>query len=192
MRFAREPLAGTVPYAYDVAWNQVREPDANTQQALALVAGATLCIATFVAWLVLAPFKPMHIGYATLAIAAIIVMFLHELSHAMAFTMKRSDDLRVACAWRKWRLSVRYEGAVTRNHYVLVLVAPLVALSAVPVVVSWVASAHSGDIALVSIINALVSGGDFIAGMLVLAQVPAGALMRRQGDVVLWKARSSA
>jgi hypothetical protein len=173
-----------------VAWNQVRELDDSIQQVLSLVAGASLCFATLVLWLMVAPFKPVHIGYTTLAVAAFIVVVLHELAHALAFTAKRGQDLRVGLAWRKWRLSMRYEGALSRGHYILVLAAPLAAISLLPVAVSCVDSLHSGDIVLVSMLNALSCGGDLTAALLVLAQVPAGALVRRQGDVVLWRTRA--
>ena len=186
MRFAREPVLASAPYAYDSAWNQVREPDSGLLQILALVTGATLCVAVLVGWILLAPFKPVRIDYATFAVAALLVVVLHEFTHAVVFTMKRGD-LRVGCALRKGRLSMRYEGAVSRNHYVLVLTAPLLAVSLLPVAVALLVRIDSGDVVLISMLNALTSGSDVIAAMLVLVQVPAGALIRRQGDTVLWK-----
>ena len=187
MRFAREPVLASPPYAYDTAWNQVREPDSGVLQVLALVTGATLCVAVLAGWLLFAPFKPVRIDYATFAVAALVVVVLHEFAHAVAFTMKRGSDLRVGFAFRKGRLSMRYEGAVGRNHYVLVLTAPLLAVSLLPVAVASLAAIGSGDVVLISMLNALISGSDVIAAMLVLVQVPAGALIRRQGDTVLWK-----
>ena len=189
MRFAREPVVASVPYAYDLAWNQVREPEQGAQRVLSLVAGATLCIATLVAWLVVAPFKPMRIGYSTLVSAAIIVAVLHELVHAIAFMAKRGSDLRVSLLCRKWRPSMRYEGALARDHYIVVLAAPLLVLSLLPIAVSYVAALHRGEIVLISMLNALSCGGDLVAALLVLAQVPPGTLVRRQGDLVLWKPR---
>jgi len=165
----------------------VREPDSGLLQILALVTGATLCVAVLVGWILLAPFKPVRIDYATFAVAALVVVVLHEFAHAVAFTMKRGSDLRVGFALRKGRLSMRYEGAVGRNHYVLVLTAPLLAVSLLPVAVASLAAIGSGDVVLISMLNALTCGGDVIAAMLVLVQVPAGALIRRQGDTVLWK-----
>jgi len=187
MRFAREPVVASAPYAYDTAWNQVREPDSGLLQILALVTGAALCVAVLVGWMLLAPFRPIRIDYATFAVAALIVLVAHELAHAVAFTLKRGADLRVGCALRKGRLSMRYEGAVTRNHYVLVLIAPLLAVSLLPVAVASLVSIASGDVVLISMLNALTCGSDVIAAMLVVVQVPPGALMRRQGDTVLWK-----
>jgi hypothetical protein len=191
MRFAREPVVASAPYAYDLAWNQVREPDEGVHRILSLVAGATLCIATLVLWLVVAPFKPVRIGYSTLIVAAFIVAIVHELAHAIAFTARRGSDVRVGLLWRRWRLSMRYDGALSRRHYLVVLAAPLVVVSLLPVAVSYFAALHSGDIVLISMLNALSCGSDFVAALLMLVQVPAGTLVRRQGDVVLWKARAA-
>lgn len=192
MRFARELQHDAVPYAYDRAWNQLREPEGDVAQVFALVAGATLCVAVLVSWLLFAPFKPIRIDYVTFAVAIVIVLFLHELAHALAFTLRRGHSLRVECEWRRRRLQFRYEGMVSRNHYVAVLAAPLAAVSFIPVAASAIATSGSGDLVLISMLNALVSGGDVVAALMVVLQVPAGALVRRQGDVVLWKGRGSA
>jgi len=60
-------------------------------------------------------------------------------------------------------------------------------LSLLPVAVASLVSIASGDVVLISMLNALTCGSDVIAAMLVVVQVPPGALMRRQGDTVLWK-----
>jgi hypothetical protein len=188
MQFAREPLVSSSPYPYDVAWRQVYEIDANVGQVLSIVAGAMLCIATFVLWLVAVPFRPVHIDYATLIVATVMVLFFHELAHALIFTCGRSRGLRVECAWQKYRPHLRYHGAVSRSRYIAVLMAPLVLVSLLPIAVSVVLSLRAGDVMLISLLNALVSGGDAIAAAFVLLQVPANAIVQRRGDCVIWKA----
>lgn len=187
MRFARELQADAVPYAYDMAWNRLREPEGGVAQVFALVAGAVLCIAVLVSWLLFAPFNPIRIDYVTFGVAITIVLFFHELAHALAFTLRRGRSLRVECAWRRRPIRLRYEGAVSRSHYLAVLAAPFAAVSLLPVAASAVAALGSGDLVLISMLNALVCGGDVLAAVLVVLQVPVGALVRRQGDVVLWK-----
>ena len=76
---------------------------------------------------------------------------------------------------------------MSRAHYIAVLVAPLLAVSLVPVVVSLALSLHSGDLVLISLLNALVSGGDAIAAAFVLLQVPANAIVQRRGECVIWR-----
>ena len=188
MQFAREPLVGSSPYPYDIAWRQVYEIDANVGQVLSIVAGAVLCIAAFGLWLLAVPFKPVRIDYPTLLIATVMVLFFHELAHAIMFTWGRARGLRVECAWQKYRPHLRYHGAVSRSRYIAVLLAPLVAVSVVPILVSAALSLHSGDLVLISLLNALVSGSDAIAAAFVLLQVPANAIVQRRGDCVIWRA----
>ena len=191
MQFAREPLVGSSPYPYDVAWRQVHEIGADVGLVLSLVAGGVLCMTTFILWIVSVPFSPVRVDYATLLLATAMVLFFHEFAHAAMFTCGRSRGLRVECAWQKYRPHLRYHGAVSRSRYIAVLLAPLVAVSIVPIVASVVLSIHSGDLVLISLLNALVSGGDVIAAGLVLLQVPANAVVQRRGDCVIWKAASA-
>ena len=188
MQFAREPLVGSSPYPYDVAWRQVHDLDGEAGMVISLVAGAVLCMATFAVWLLAVPFHSIRIDYATLLVATAMVLFFHELAHAIAFTCGRARGLRVECAWQKYRPHLRYHGAVSRARYIAVLFAPLAAVSIAPVAASIVLSLRSGDLVLISLLNALASGGDAIAAALVLLQVPANAVVQRRGECVIWRA----
>ena len=125
MQTAREPIVGSSPYPYDFAWRQVHEFDGSAGLVVTLVAGAMLCMATLVMWIVLVPFNPVRIDYQTLLVATALVLFFHELSHAVAFSCGRARGLRVECAWQKYRPHLRYQGAVSRTHYLAVLAAPI-------------------------------------------------------------------
>jgi hypothetical protein len=61
------------------------------------------------------------------------------------------------------------------------------AITLMPIVASVALSLHSGDLVVVSVLNALVSGGDVLAAALVLLQVPANGIVQRRGDCVIWK-----
>ena len=192
MRLAREPAVESLFYPYDSEWRQVSEPDGDVAQVCALAAGAILCLAALVCWLLFAPFRPVRVDYVTIAAALAIVVVVHELTHAVAFTCGRRRSLRVELHWRKYTPQLRYQGAVSRTHYVVVLAAPFVVVSLGAVAFSALLSIGSGDLVLISLLNALVSGADLVAATLVLGQVPAEALVRRHGDLVLWKPRTSA
>jgi hypothetical protein len=188
MQFAREPLVGSSPYPYDLAWRQVHDIAADMGQVFSIVVGAVLCIAAFTLWIVAVPFHPVRIDYASLIVATTIVVFFHELAHAATFTWGRDRGRRVECAFQKYRPHLRYHGAVSRSRYIAVLLAPLVALTLLPIVASVALSLHSGDLVVISLLNALVSGGDVLAAALVLLQVPANGIVQRRGDCVIWKA----
>jgi hypothetical protein len=187
MQFAREPLVGSSPYPYDLAWRQVHDIAADVGQVFSVVAGAVLCIAAFALWIVTVPFNPVRIDYATLIIATAMVLFFHELAHAAAFTWGRDRGRRVEVVWQKYRPHLRYHGAVSRSRYIAVLLVPLVAVTLLPILASIALSLRSGDLVVISLLNALVSGGDVLAAALVLLQVPARAVVQRRGDCVIWK-----
>jgi hypothetical protein len=188
MQIVREPLVGSSPYPYDAAWRQVHDIAADVGQVFSVIAGAVLCIAAFALWILAVPFHPVRIDYATLIIAAAIVLFFHELAHAATFTWGRDRGRRVEVVWQKYRPHLRYHGAVSRARYIAVLLAPLFAITLLPVVASVALSLRSGDLVVISLMNALVSGGDILAAALVLLQVPANGIVQRRGDCVIWKA----
>ncbi|MFO1303222.1 MAG: DUF3267 domain-containing protein [Burkholderiales bacterium] len=190
MKVAPQPLAGPVD-PYDVAWRQVQDLDASVAQVASLVAGAALCMATFAMWIVLVPFHPVRIGYGTLLFAAAVVVLLHELAHIVAFLVGRPRGADIDLVWRHRRPSLQYRGAVSRTRYLVVLIAPLAAISLFPILASVVLSLRSGDLVLVSMLNALVSGTDAVAAALVLLQVPPGAFLQRRGPCVIWRATAS-
>ena len=187
MQTVRGPLVGSSPYPYDFTWRRVHELDGSIGLVINLVAGTMLCMATLVLWLVLVPFKPVRIDYATLLVATAFVLFFHEFAHAMAFSCGRARGLRIECAWQRYRPNLRYHGAVSRTHYLVVLAAPIVIVSLVPIVLSFALSLRSGYLVLISLLNALVSGGDAIAAALVLLQVPEHSYIERRGESVIWK-----
>ena len=187
MQFVREPLVGSSPYPYDVAWRQVHEVGDEVGLVLSAFSGLLLCLATFALWMTV-PFHAVRIDYATVMVATVMVLFFHELAHAAMFTCGRARGLRVECAWQKYRPHLRYHGAVSRSRYIAVLLAPLAVVSIAPIAVSLLLSLHSGDLVLISLLNALVSGGDAVAAALVLLQVPANAVVQRRGECVIWRA----
>ena len=191
MQTAREPIVGSSPYPYDFAWRQVHELDGGAGFVVTIVAGAMLCMATLVLWLVSVPFNPVRVDYQTLLVATALVLFFHELAHAVAFSCGRARGLRIECAWQKYRPHLRYQGAVSRTHYLAVLAAPIVAVSLMPIAISLLLSLRSGDVVLVSLLNALVSGGDAVAAALVFLQVPGHAFVQRRGELVIWKPAGS-
>jgi hypothetical protein len=85
----------------------------------------------------------------------------------------------------------QYDGVLSRNRYLLVLLMPLLAISLLPMgacALLEVASAPRFCI-VVFLFNALVCGEDVLAALLVVTQVPVDGLIRRQGDATLWTAR---
>ena len=189
MRSARAPVTDVFHYLHDAGWREVREPDARMTQLFGLIAGAALCVGTLVLWLVLVPSKPIRIDYVALVLALLVAFVLHELTHAVVFTWRSPRTRRVEIVWRRHHPEIRYEGATSRLHYLTVLAMPFFAISLAPIAAAMLLRIAPGDLVLVSLLNALFCGADLVAFVLAREQVPAGAMVRRQGDALFWRPR---
>src|SRR5689334_4108461 len=77
--------------------------------------------------------------------------------------------------------------ALRRNRLLLVYMLPLLVISILPLIVCRSLGMNSGILMLASIANALFAGGDIFCFLLILAQVPANAMVRNQGWATWWK-----
>ena len=187
MRSARAPGTEALFCSADTGWNHLPEPHAA--QVAVLAAGALLCVTTLVLWLLLAPFKPIRLDLVALLLALSIAVVLHEITRAVVFTWGNPGARRVEIVWRRYIPHLRYEGAVSRARFLAMLTVPFVAISLAPIAGAVLLRFGSGDLALIALVNAFISGADLVAFLIVRGQVPAHALVRRQGDYLLWKPR---
>ena len=115
-------------------------------------------------------------------------MPLHELTHAASYPSSSAAGRLTIGVWPSRLLfCTGYDGEVSRARYVGVLAMPLLAVSFGPVALCAVLGIESANLALISLLNALASGGDLLAIILVLAQVPEGAVIRQLGWRTVWR-----
>ena len=189
MRSARVPATAGFFCPHDDGWKHLPEPHAA--QIGVLAAGAMLCVTTLVLWLLLAPFKPIPLDFVPLLLALSIAVVLHEITRAAVFTWGNPAARRVEIVWRRYVPHLRYEGAVSRARYLAMLTAPFLAISLAPIAAAVLLRIGSGDLVLIALVNAFISGADLVAFLIVREQVPAHAVVRRQGDYLLWKPRTA-
>ncbi|HEY3267825.1 MAG TPA: DUF3267 domain-containing protein, partial [Armatimonadota bacterium] len=120
-----------------------------------------------------------------LAFAGLVVV--HELIHALVHPMAGRSPHSVLVFWPRHGFYAHYDGEMSRNRLVAILLMPLLILSIVPLLVSAVTQVSSGWIALVSAFNALCSCADMLLAGLVLSQIPATAIVRFRSWRVLWR-----
>jgi len=187
------PVTSSSGGARDAAWKPLREPDAELKYALSFPLAFSVSTAVLVLWLLSATtLSEIAIDPLTLVVAFAVLAPLHELAHAAAFP--RSTGARPATiAFRpsQFLLTARYSGELSRNRYLCVLAMPFVAISVVPIVAFAMLGYGWSQVALISLLNALISSGDVLTIILVLAQVPPDAVIRNQGDTAVWKTRGS-
>ncbi len=119
--------------------------------------------------------------------AALALGRLHEWTHAAILVRRGVAPTGVDLSLPPLTRSVRCDGVVPRNRWIAVLLAPLVAMSLVPLATAvLLGDAHSFRVAL-SLGNALVSSGDALVAGLVLTQVTPGAVLRRPATALAWR-----
>jgi hypothetical protein len=127
------------------------------------------------------------------AIAAAFVLFipLHELLHLVCHPGWGLTDRSTVVVWpRRLQIGVHYEGILSRVRWVAMRMAPFILLTCLPalVVIAWPRPSPPIETALTltAVLNALGSGGDVLAVLLVMPQVSPSGRLRFQAGRVRW------
>lgn len=135
---------------------------------------------------------PMPWGAVILALLLFIP--LHELTHAVLHPGFGLSPQTVMVIWpTKLRFGVYYEGCMTRRRWLLMRLAPLVCLSVVPILLLTLFRVVLLPFPLeifwqvLTLVNFVGSGGDLVAAIWVLFQVPAGAEICFRGGKAYWR-----
>ena len=176
------------------SWRRLLEPEADLATPLELAIGATLCSAVFTLWVVATPLRFASLddfAFATIVVVAIVVALLHELMHVWAFPRLDGGPRAVVRFSPRLVLYARYDGVVSRERYLAVLVAPLAVVSLLPLLLASLSATTPGLLLVVSLLNALVSSGDVLTFVLVACQVPRGCEIRSGTDKPAWQYRQA-
>jgi hypothetical protein len=129
--------------------------------------------------------------WGILAVVFVAFVPLHELLHLIWHPgWGLSDRSRVVVWLARLRVGVYYEGDLSRSRWMAMRAAPFLLLSLAPAYLLLVSSglsleAESG-LSLLMILNALGSGGDALALLLILRQVPASGRLRFRDGRARW------
>ena len=119
---------------------------------------------------------------------------LHELIHLLAQPEWGMSSRSVLAVWpAKLRFGVYYEGCMSLRRWLGMRLAPFIVLSVLPACVvallqvhPWTPDVEVG-LQVMMLLNALGSGGDILAAVLVLRQVPATAQMCFESGRAYWR-----
>jgi hypothetical protein len=175
----------------DPSWRRVCVPDRDLSQLFAFQLSLALGMAVLLLWASATTPDILAIEYATLAGACIVLAPLHELAHVAVFPQSTRAAAVVTFRPSRLVLCARYSGELSRNRYLWMMGMPLLAISCVPSLVVASLGYAPRHAALLPLLNALVSGQDLLAMILVLAQVPADGVLRLLPDATVWKPRPS-
>jgi hypothetical protein len=119
---------------------------------------------------------------------------LHELVHLVFHPRFGFSDESILILWpSKLRFGVYYEGCMSRTRWLLMRISPFVVLSILPAILLSIFqnvpfnNFLQTSLEVVMVVNGVGSGGDVIAMLLVLFQVPRSAVMCFRGGRAYWK-----
>ncbi len=131
------------------------------------------------------------------AILVVLVIYipLHELLHLLGQPEWGRSNRSVVIVWpARLRFGVYYDGCMSRRRWIAMRLIPLVVLSVLPAGLLALLGVQTLGIELdiglqvLVIVNALGSGGDVIAVLLVLKQVPPSGQLCFQAGRAYWRA----
>jgi hypothetical protein len=199
-------VKGDAPDPADAGWQAIRSPAGRWGYWLAALVGLVLlnglCLALSVWSFVIDDLS----GYATAsvsvspwgAVALVLVVYipLHEALHLLGQPGWGRSEQSVVVLWpAKLRFGVYYEGCMSRRRWLAMRLAPVVALSVLPAALLALFKLWPLDVELeiglqvLMLVNALGSGGDMVAALLVLRQVPRGGELCFRAGRAYWRAK---
>ena len=136
--------------------------------------------------------------WGAVVLALILYIPLHELLHLVWHPRMGLSDQSVFIIWpAKLNFGVYYEGDMSRTRWLVMRIAPFIVLSLIPdgvlAIFQNVPWNHfiQTILEVLLVVNGVGSGGDVIAMLLVLFQVPPSALLIFRGGRAYWKPVSS-
>lgn len=200
---------GRVPPSADFdpdadGWTRLREPSDSTFLTLATLVGIGAAVALNV-WIStvrsaspdheVITIRPGDLTVTSVAIGALAavaglaaILILHELLHLAAHPGNgRSAYSVLGVLPRCLVLYAFYGGEISRGRFLLMVTLPFVVLSLAPAV-AFTLSGHAPLwLGLAAVVNALFSGGDLVAALMVVTQLPRGSVLRHNSWDAYWK-----
>ena len=193
MRFHLGAIPGPPDFVPDASWRSLRQPSPWLEKLPVLPIGVVAAAAVAVLWLLITPLRDLRPAMSLpgflLSFAGLVVV--HELIHALVHPLAGRSPHSILGFWPAVGFYAHYDGEMSRNRLVAILLMPLLIISIVPLVVSAVTQVSSGWAAFVSACNAFCACADILDAGLVLFQIPANRLVRYRSLRIYWREHDS-
>jgi len=187
---------GAIPSSPDFTpgtlWTSLGYPSPWMEKLVVFPIGIVAAVVVAVLWFAMTPLHVRDVT-STISLPGFLVSFagiavVHELLHAAVHPMSGRSPRSTVGFW-PWGMLfyAHYDGEVTRNRFLAILLMPLVVISFVPLLVAAVAQIAWGWVAFISVFNAFLACADILIAGMVLFRAPANAIVRDQGGVFYWR-----
>lgn len=190
MKLKLGPIPDSPDFVPCTLWSPLREPSPWLFQLISVPLGFVMAAMTASLWLRLTPVRellPIMSVWRFLGLFGGIIV-VHELIHAAVHPAQGRTHRSILGMWpSRLMFYAHFDGELSRNRFVAILLMPLVVITIVPLAVGWALQLSAGWLAFVSWFNAMLACGDMFASSMVLFQIPATATVRNQGWRTFWK-----
>ena len=168
-------------------WTIVREPSHEKMMMWSLPLAVLLGLGAILLWILITPVGLHDIPVLWSIAAMPFCIPIHEIAHASGFPAR--DWIAKTCfgVWpSRLAFYAHYQGPLSRDRVLVVLVLPFALISISPLVLCSVLRTVPPVAMYVSLGNAFLCSVDLASFMLVLRQVPRSAVVRQQGLKMWW------
>lgn len=188
MKFTVGPIPEDARFQPDGdVWTIVREPSLEKMMLLSLPLAVLLGLGTLLLWILMTPVG-IHDVQVVWSIAAMpFCIPVHEIAHASGFPARGWLAKTCFGVWpSRLAFYAHYQGPLSRDRVLVVLVLPFALISISPLVLCSVLRTVPPVAMYVSISNAFLCSVDLASFMLLLWQLPRGAVVRQQRLTMWW------
>ena len=174
----------------DLSWKSLREPSPWLAQFIALPVGVLTTALILVLWFAFTPLRHAQFPMTPWVFLLLCggVPMVHELIHTATHPMAGRSEHSIVGFWPSRILAyAHYDGELTRNRFLAILLMPLFALSVLPLLVAVAIQSSSAWVTFISSYNALLACIDLLGAGMILFQIPASATVRNQGWRTYWR-----
>ena len=159
------------------------------ENLLALPIGVVAAGTVAALWFLVTPLRDIT---PAMSLPAFLLLFAgfgvaHELSHALVHPKAGLSPHSILGFWPSVGFYANYDGEMSRNRLVAILLMPLLILSIAPLLLSAVTQVACGWVAFVSALNALGACVDMLLAGSILFQIPATAIVRFKSWRLFWR-----
>lgn len=128
-----------------------------------------------------------------LAAGVLALLAAHELLHAACHPAGGLSPKSTVGVWpARGLFYAHYSGALTRERLQLVALAPLLVLSAAPLIGwallgGWLPAAGLSRLVFWGTLHSALCGGDVLSAFFLAVMIPPGALVQSKGDKAYWR-----